>query len=750
MAELRTVLELVDRGWAVLPCSRKTKRPMIPRGVHRATRDRRQAEAWVREYADANFAIACGEPSGVWVLDVDGPDGEASLHELEATHGALPPTLRVVTGRGFHLYFRMPEGIRIGNRAGLMPGLDVRGSGGYVIAPGARHSSGAVYSISGSGAAVVDAPSWLLELVARSTPETAPPPPTAPAQRAHDPRARKVLEQSVERVRGAAKGQRNNALNAAAYTCAGFGVDEAEARDALLGAALEAGLERGEARRTFESGWASGSRKVVALDPSHAERRARERDAKRAPSSAADVLREARDEAPANADTNNVKPGHDNASTPAREPPVPKTDAVAYTYKVEPGRGELQFPGRVLKDGTFVETGPLKPNLHNLVVLAHDDADISGLFGYNELAQQVVLLRRPPWTRTDHVYPSRVTHDDVVWFTIHLQTLTGSAWKVATLGEALSAIARLRTFDPLKDYLRGLRWDGRTRLDDWIRCLLGAADLPIYRAYGRRWLISAVARAFVPGVDVEGCLVLEDERQGTGKSTALRILATGARRPEQAGRQRAWHHDGRIRTDRDGVLEMEGTWIWELSELAGLSRADVEDLKSFLTRPRDLLRRPYARVVDEIERRNVFAASTNRRQYLRDDENRRWWPVATGTIALDELAKHRDQLWAEAVVAFEAGEPWYLDTPELRAQHDAHVGDRREVDPWDAIVAGYAEGRDGISTRHVFEFLGIEQKDRKRADEQRIAAALRVLGYTDRRQVTQAGVREWAYFRANG
>jgi hypothetical protein len=154
-------LRYAARGWPVVPlypvvdgtcacargesCPHPGKHPRTPNGVHNATTNRKRIKAWLEKWPGANFGIATGRRSGIFVLDVDGKVGKASLEALQDNHGRLPKTITVETGNGHHLYFRC-GGAGVGNSAGrLGTGIDVRGDGGYVVAAGSLHSSGAVY-----------------------------------------------------------------------------------------------------------------------------------------------------------------------------------------------------------------------------------------------------------------------------------------------------------------------------------------------------------------------------------------------------------------------------------------------------------------------------------------------------------------------------------------------------------------------------------------------------------------------------
>jgi Bifunctional DNA primase/polymerase, N-terminal/Primase C terminal 1 (PriCT-1) len=160
-------LQLAQKGLAVFPCQPRGKQPACDAGLHAATTDIERINRWWKAFPELNIGIATGKVSGIFVLDIDGEDGEGSLSKLEGAHGALPPTTEVITGKGRHCYFRTGKH-RIANSAGqLGPGLDIRGDGGYVIAPPSIHPSGRSYCWSVD--AMCDfaaAPDWLIAMIA--------------------------------------------------------------------------------------------------------------------------------------------------------------------------------------------------------------------------------------------------------------------------------------------------------------------------------------------------------------------------------------------------------------------------------------------------------------------------------------------------------------------------------------------------------------------------------------------------------
>ena len=165
-------LRLAAKGLAVFPCKPRAKIPLTAHGCLDATSDAEQITAWWGKCPTANVGVATGSKSGVWVLDVDGEEGESSLRSLEAKHAPLPPTIEVITGNGGrHLYFRLPNfdgAPTIKNSVKqLGAGLDTRATGGYVVAPPSIHPSGRQYVWSVDTAPkLADPPVWLVALVA--------------------------------------------------------------------------------------------------------------------------------------------------------------------------------------------------------------------------------------------------------------------------------------------------------------------------------------------------------------------------------------------------------------------------------------------------------------------------------------------------------------------------------------------------------------------------------------------------------
>lgn len=238
-------LDYAARGFMVFPCGAASKTPACRRGLHEATSNPATLRRWFGSQQNYNIAVTTGLISRVWVLDVDGGTGAAALAELEDQHGALPVTLCSITSAGCHLWFRAdgPIPSTVG-RVGA--GLDVRGEGGYVLAPPSVHPDGPVYRWSNS-VAPAPAPSWLIRLATEG------PTIASPAVRVIAPRScstgaygRAALDREIEALANTAPGARNHALNRASFSLhqlvAGGELDAAEVEQRLLAAANANGL----------------------------------------------------------------------------------------------------------------------------------------------------------------------------------------------------------------------------------------------------------------------------------------------------------------------------------------------------------------------------------------------------------------------------------------------------------------------------------------------------------------------------
>ena len=281
--------------------------------------------------------------------------------------------------------------------------------------------------------------------------------------------------------------------------------------------------------------------------------------------------------------------------------------------------------------------------------------------------------------------------------------------------------AHKHAFHPVLDYLDGLKWDGIKRIDKWLTTYGKVEENEYVKAVGRIVMMAAVRRVRQPGCKFDEMLVLVDEQQGTEKSEAIAALCPN---PE-------WFTDSfRLGSnDKETIETLYGKWIAEIPELAGMRRSEVESIKAQLSRQRDRARLAYGRFRTEAKRQCIFIGTTNELQFLKDNQNRRFWPVHSGRWEVAALRRDRDQLWAEAAAAEAEGESIRLD-PSLWAKAGLAQEQHEVVDPWIYAIEreiGHLEGR--IKTADLFELLMLPNGAKNPGQGSRINSCMRKLGW---------------------
>jgi predicted P-loop ATPase len=346
--------------------------------------------------------------------------------------------------------------------------------------------------------------------------------------------------------------------------------------------------------------------------------------------------------------------------------------------------------------------------------------DWDGVLAYDEFSVLVMVLRPIPGTSAPRsTFVSRELRETDV--TAAVRWFNRNRFPDATknvMQDAIQAVARQTVISPVRHYLEGLQWDGMPRIDDWLQTYCEASDDRLVKLFGRKWLIAAVARALRPGCKADNALVLEGA-QGVGKSSALKALAG-----------EAWFFDGlRDMHGKDASASLKGKWIVELPELSALRRSDVESVKAFLSRTEERYRPPYGRGEVIEQRRCIFAGTTNRNDYLADDTGgRRFWPVKVGRINAEDLKRVRDQIWAEAVAALNAGEQWWLSAEDEAGAAEI-VADRQTDDLWSGRVLSAAAGLPAVSAAQILTMIGIPLEQCGKSESMRIAGILTRAGW---------------------
>lgn len=377
------------------------------------------------------------------------------------------------------------------------------------------------------------------------------------------------------------------------------------------------------------------------------------------------------------------------------------------------------------------ESGAVKKVAANVVLILSKAPEWEGAISWDEFAERIVIVRvcpagEPgPWSDLADVQTA-------VWLQRSRYRLEASPDLVAT---SIRAVAAAKSVHPLRKRLDGLKWDGTVRLDTWTTKYLGAADTEVHREMGKRWMLGAVSRAFVPGSQVDTALILEGH-QGLGKSTAVRILSLGFFTDELADIG-----------SKDAAMQLHGAWIVELPELDAMGRAETSRVKAFLTRRSDRYRAPYGRHVAEHPRQCTFAGTVNHNDYLRDETGgRRFLPIEVTRIDAVALKADVEQLWAEAVVRFRAGEETFTSNERLRTLIAEHTATRYQADAWHDHVKTYAQLYESTSIAECLSHVGVPREKWSQSDSLRISKILKSEGFA-RRQVRTGLTREWRYFK---
>lgn len=318
----------------------------------------------------------------------------------------------------------------------------------------------------------------------------------------------------------------------------------------------------------------------------------------------------------------------------------------------------------------------------NINMIFANDIRLKGLFRQNQFDQKHYVFGTLPWRRIPK--PEPLKNVDYSGVRNYIESLYGISGQIK-IEDAMNLEFEKNSFHPIKDYLRSLKWDGKKRVDNLLIEYFGAEDNVYTQEAIRKMLVGAVARIFEPGCKFELVLVLVGE-QGTYKSSFLKAL----------GKQ--WFSDTFLTVQGKEALEqIQGAWIIEMAELAGLRKAEVEAVKHFISKQEDTFRPAYGRTSETYLRQNVFFGTTNNVDFLRDPSgNRRFMPIL---VRKDYVKKNTfkhlvedevDQIWAEAVQLYKAKEKLYL-SPEAEAIAFGKRIEHSENDERRGIIENYLD-----------------------------------------------------------
>ena len=719
-----------------VPCTSVGKHPLTRNGLKDSSRDRGQIARWSAQFPRANWAVDA-EASQLVVIDIDPKNGgDEEWLRLTCAHTALPQTITVSTGGGGkHYYFKAPYNTSVASSAGkLGKGLDVRAKGGYVVAPPSNHASGGKYEwiISPVDCEPAPLPDWLLDMLEKTKRG---PKPKAPS----------------------------TATQAPVITGDGWLV-EAMRIDGLLGRDLGDRFETvcpWTFEHTVPQEQPDSSSVVYRAAPghtlgwfhcSHAHCAHRTIDDVRAVLSAT-----AQDWAnkqypmqrqllpdPHLGDIAECPPDDDDKPLPPdpdeRKPapviniktrewlPSPDAEPAPLQPITDPDADTLAHSSPDLSS-----EGKLLATVHNALVLFAELEEWRGVLAFDEMQDKVVYLKQPPLPKWQHMHkvdrycPLRdIDYTRIEqWFASVHSIRLGSE----NSRKAIDLQASANRIHPIRTYLERClaEWDHEPRLATGAVVYLHAKDEhQLSNEFFRRWMISAVARVFEPGCQVDHTLVLEG-RQGCGKSEFLQSIS------KVDGRS-YYKSLAMDLSNKDAVAGLhQGAWIIVMSELASMLRTSTQSVKDFLTSREDRYRKSYGHVEEVHPRSCVFAADTNETEWLRDNTGgRRLWPVRCGTIDTDLATQDREQLWGEAVSQYRSGEAWHLDSVDLTAKATEIQLQRLETDPWAEKIDLWLrkQGANPFKLLEVFEGpLDLSAHDITPGNSQRLFRLLRRAGF---------------------
>lgn len=325
--------------------------------------------------------------------------------------------------------------------------------------------------------------------------------------------------------------------------------------------------------------------------------------------------------------------------------------------------------------------GVILNTLHNLTLIMQNDDNLKAIV-FNQLADGMEIKGEVPWK-----HPARFWRDaDDAQLICYIDEKYGT-FSARNYDIAVTKVADDRSYHPIHEMFDSLpEWDKISRVETLLIDYLGAEDNDYVRAVTRKALCAAYMRVYQPGIKFDYLIVLNGE-QGIGKSTFIARLGG------------EWYSDSlnlSDMNDKTAAEKLQGYWILEIGELAGMKKADIDKVKAFISRQDDKYRASFGRRVTPHPRQCIFFGTTNSENgYLRDiTGNRRFWNVKVSGNGkfkpwelTDEVVK---QIWAETAVLAKQGEPLYLDAA-LESKAKEEQREAMEQDEREGLVREYLE-----------------------------------------------------------
>lgn len=297
--------------------------------------------------------------------------------------------------------------------------------------------------------------------------------------------------------------------------------------------------------------------------------------------------------------------------------------------------------------------GKFESTRDNVFLILLNDPNLKAKYYYDEFKERPIVSGDLPWESLEKRISAGWSDFDDAGLRLYLEKVYGID-NPSKINDAVELAMKSRKRHPVREYLSCLKWDSVNRADTLFIDYLGASDSKYTREATRKALIGAVARIFEPGCKHDYTLVLVGP-QGCRKSTTLAKLG------------KEWFSNSLYTiSGKDAYELLQGYWIIEMGEMVATKKAELEQIKQFMSKQADNYRSAYARKTQEHPRQCAFFGTTNDYEFLRDPTGgRRFWPIVVSEKGR-ELGKNLtdrivDQIWAETVVRYKSGEQWYLD-----------------------------------------------------------------------------------------
>ena len=377
-------------------------------------------------------------------------------------------------------------------------------------------------------------------------------------------------------------------------------------------------------------------------------------------------------------------------------PPAAQEAVMRTMDAMEPAQTQEEI--REMLEGT--QKGGVKNSIKNCLTVFQRDPLLRGAVSYNILSERVDIVKPLGWERTS----ATLTDMDMKYLLLYLEEHYGltSEKKVEN---AIQIVANENRYHPVRDYLNSLQWDGTERIRYALHHFLGAdTDEYTFEAL-KLFMMGAIRRVFQPGSKFEVMLCLVGG-QGAGKSTFFRLLAV----------KDEWFSDDLRKLDDDNVYrKLQGHWIIEMSEMIATANAkSIEEIKSFLSRQKEVYKIPYETHPEDRLRQCVFGGTSNALDFLPLDRsgNRRFLPVmvypeqAEVHILDDEAASraYMEQLWAEAMTIYRSGDFKLSFSPEMVRYLKEHQRDFMPEDTKAGMIQAYLDRYTGsmVCSKQLF------------------------------------------------